>query len=274
MGSATREAVAVAKAALADQPGAADLALGDELFSAGRVIGDSTQLRSFLSDPSADRAAKEKIIERVFGSLGAKTRGVISGLVNSRWSSPADLLAGIEEVGLRVMALSVDDSSVDNGSAGDGVDIAAELFAFGTVVSSNAELELALGSKLGETRAKVDLVQALLGHKASAQTIAIVRHLVQQPRGRRVNALLGGAAAIVADQAGLAIATVTTATPLAADQLSQLQSRLSASYGRQLKINLVIDPELIGGVRVQIGDDIIDGSVATRLGDLKLQLAG
>ena len=279
MGSATREAVAAAKAALAGQPGAADLALGEELFAAGRVIGDSTQLRSILSDPSADPAAKAKIIERIFGSLSAKTRGFISGLVNSRWSNQTDLLAGIEELGLRVMALSVDDSAADDSSADDSaadgtVDIAAELFAFGTVVSSNAELELALGSKLGETQAKADLVRALLGHKASEQTVAIVRHLVQQPRGRRIHALLGGAAAIVADQAGLAIATVTTATPLAADQLSQLQSRLSVSYGRQLGINLVIDPELIGGVRVQIGDDIIDGTVATRLGDLKLQLAG
>jgi F-type H+-transporting ATPase subunit delta len=264
MGSATREAVAAAKAALAGQPGAADLALGEELFAAGRVIGDSSQLRSVLSDPSADPAAKTKIIDGMFGSLSTKTRGFLSGLVHSRWSSQKDLLAGIEELGLRVMALSVDGS----------VDIAAELFAFGTVVSSSAELELAIGSKLGQTEAKAQLVQALLGGKASKQTVAIVRHLVQQPRGRRINALLAGAAAVVADQAGLAIATVTTATPLTADQLSRLQARLSASYGRPLKVNLVIDPELIGGVRVQIGDDIIDGSVATRLGDLKLQLAG
>jgi F-type H+-transporting ATPase subunit delta len=106
------------------------------------------------------------------------------------------------------------------------------------------------------------------------QTRILVGHLVRQPRGRRMGEALRNASAIVADQAGLGIATVRTATPLTSAQLTRLESTLSARYGRKLSINQVIDGTLIGGVRISIGDDVIDGSVATRLSDLRLQLVG
>ena len=147
------------------------------------------------------------------------------------------------------------------------------LFAFGNAVSSDAQLELAVGSKLGSDEAKAALVERLLGAKTTPQTLAIVSHLVQQPRGRRIAELLRNAMAIVADEAGLAVATVTTAAPITPEQLTRLSAALSASYGRGLRINHEIDPALVGGVRVQLGDEIIDGSVASRLNELRLQLA-
>ena len=139
---------------------------------------------------------------------------------------------------------------------------------------SNAELELAVGSKLGDTASKVSLVNSLLEHKVSSQTLAIVRQLVQQPRGRRIGALVRYAASVVSDQSGLVVATVTSAKPIAAEQLVRLQQGLSKSYATQMSINVVIDPAIIGGIRVQIGDDVIDGSVASRINELRLQLAG
>ncbi|MCU1546310.1 MAG: synthase subunit delta [Homoserinimonas sp.] len=265
MGATTRESLATSKAALATL-GEVSLEMAEELFAAGRIIGESAQLRSLLSEPAGDGANKVAILTAVFGSkLSEQVLGLLAVVVAGRWSKDNDLLAGIEELGLRAAASSVTGSSVD---------VEGELYAFGKAVSSNAQLELAISSKLGTGTSKVALVDALLIGKVSPQTLAIVRHLVQQPRGRRINGLVSGAASVVADQAGYVIATISSAKPLAPAQLLRLKTGLAGSYGRQVKVNEVIDSALIGGVRVQIGDDIIDGSVATRLNELRLQLAG
>lgn len=264
MGSATSQALAGARAALAGLGGKDGLATGAQLFEAVRVIGDSAQLRGALADSAADPAAKAALVAKVFGSLGAPAKKLLASITASRWSTPDDLLAGIEEIGIRAVA----------GSVKDGVSIVDELFAFRTAVGSDAELELAVGSKLGSPQAKAALVHSLLSKKASEQTVTIVEQLVRQPRGRRIGQLLSGAASIVADEAGFAVATVITAAPLTAAQLDRLRAGLAKSYGRDLKLNVRLDPSIIGGVRVQVGDDVIDGSVATRLTDLRLQLAG
>jgi F-type H+-transporting ATPase subunit delta len=264
MGSATREARDSSRAALAAL-GRVDLATAEDLFSAGRVIGDSSQLQALLADTSIDAAEKVAIIAAVFGSvLGGNATKLLGSVASSRWSSRDDLLAGIEELAFRAAAES----------ASAGVDIEAQLFAFGRAVSSSSELELAIGGGRGDSAAKLALVDSLLAKKVAPQTLVIVRHLIQQPRGRRIRTMLDQAAAIVADQAGQSIATITTAVPLAAAQLERLRAGLSLSYGRELRVNQIVDPAVIGGVRVQIGDDVLDGSIASKLRDLQLQLAG
>lgn len=264
MGSATREALATSRAALSVPGGTTDLATGESLFGAGRVIGSSSQLLSALGDAAAEPEAKVTLVRAVFGAnVTPRALDLLAAAVSERWSSHDDLLAGIEELGLRACALS----------APAGTSIEGELFAFGTTVSSDAELELALASKLGKIEAKAALVEKLLAGKVSGQTLAIVRQLVQQPRGRRIGELLRHAAAVVADQAGTSIATITSASVLTPAQLSRLQKNLQERHGRALTINQVVDPALVGGVRVQIGDLVIDGSIATRLADLRLQLA-
>ena len=263
MGSATREALSASRASL-DAVAKPSLELAEQLFSAGRIIGESTQLRTILTETNGDPENKTNALTAVFGqSLGADATAILTTVVENRWSSGDDLLAGIEELGLRAAAVS----------AAKTTSIGAELFSFGSAVSSDPQLELALGSKLGSDEAKSALIDALLG-KASQQTAAIVRQLVLQPRGRRIGELLRNAAAIVADQAGASIATVTSATPIGTAQLARLQKGLATSFGRELAINLVVDPSIIGGLRVQVGDDVIDGTVARKLAELRLQLAG
>ncbi len=263
MGSASRVALQSATQQLSAATGVS-LATGEQLLAASRAIESSAQLRSALADPAVESSRKSGLLSAIFGTLDGAASQVLTRAVSSRWSSPEELVDGIEELGIRAVAKA----------AGPDAGIEGELFAFGRAVSSDHELELAVGSKLGSPEAKAALVDKLLSGKASASTVAIVRHLVQSPRGRRIGQLLSGAADIVADTAGARIATVTSAVPLTAAQLATLEKTLGARYGQTLRINLITDPTIVGGLRVQIGDDVIDGTVAARLADLRIRLAG
>lgn len=263
MGSATRSALEAARAQLASSTGI-DLTAGQQLLFAARTIGSSPQLTSALTDRSAEPEAKAALIGSIFGGFAAPARSLLEGMVASRWSSGDDLLAGIEEVGIRAIARS----------APVTISVESELFAFGRAVASDAELELAIGSKRGDAEGKLSLVQSLLGGSASPQTVAIAGHLVQQPRGRRIGALVRESAALVADVAGKGVATVTVSQPLTDEQRDAIAASLDRRYGRAFTLDQVIDPAVIGGARVQVGDEVIDGSVAARLNELKLRLAG
>ncbi|WAB80949.1 F0F1 ATP synthase subunit delta [Microcella daejeonensis] len=262
MGSATRGATESARAALARTSGV-DLTTGEQLLGAARTIGSSKQLVSALTDPSATDSAKAGLIGTIFAGLQPAARTLLEGMVASRWSSGDDLLAGIEEVGIRAIAAS----------APAGSSVEGELFAFGQGVTSDAELELAIGSKRGAPEGKRDLVDALLA-QASPQARSIAGHLVQQPRGRRIGELVRSAATTVADASGKGVATVTVARPLTDEQRSAIAQSIARRYGREHTLNQVIDPAVIGGVRVQVGDEVVDGSIAARLSELKLRLAG
>jgi F-type H+-transporting ATPase subunit delta len=249
MGSATREALAGTRAELAEL-GRAELPVAGDLLAATRVVAATPQLRTALTDNEVGPAEKRALAERVFGGrIAPAAVALLVSAASQRWSSSADFLDGLEELGLRVAADSAD-AEVD------------------------AELELALGSKLGSIDAKVKLVERLLAPVASPATTLVVRHLVQSPRGRRIGEMLRGAASVVADQRGFDVATVTTAVPLTDDQFARLEQSLGAQAGRRVRFDAIVDPSVLGGVRVQIGDDVIDGSVASRLNDLRQKLAG
>jgi F-type H+-transporting ATPase subunit delta len=263
MGSASRAALAAAIDALTAAKGVS-VATGEQLMTAGRAVEESAQLRTILGDPAVEADEKAALVAKIFPGLEKTAAVLLNGIVQSRWSNGAELLAGIEEVGIRAIA------------EGDGHTkaIESELFAFGRIVASDAELELALGNKLAAGEGKAAIVDRLLAKKAHPGTVAIVDHLVRSPRGRRLGEMFAFAADVVAAGGGRLVATVTSATPLSSKQQDRLATALKAQYDNEIQLNAVVDPTVIGGVRIQIGDDVIDGTVATRLADLRLQLAG
>ena len=263
MGSATRSALAAATAQL-DAAKGVGLATGEQLLSAGRAIAGSTQLRAVLSDPSIGQKEKSGLLGSIFPKLDALAAQLLGGIVESRWSNSDELVDGIESIGIRALA----------NAAGSDAGIEGELFAVGRAIASDPDLELALGSKLGDPAAKGQLITTLIGKKASPATLAILSHLVQSPRGRRIGELVTGAAKAVSDAAGRQLATVTAAVPLSAAQQKRLAAALTKQYGIDTRVDVIVDPSVLGGLRVQVGDEVVDGTVSARLTDLRLQLAG
>ena len=259
MGSATRGALATARGVLDAEK--ATLATGEQLLAAARALASSTQLRSVIADPGITAGDKASLITQVFPGSDKTAATVLASVSGLRWSNPNQLVDSVEELGIRALAAT---------AAG----LEDELFEIDRAVSSDAELEFALGGTFGDPRAKAQLVERLLAKKASPATIAIVAHLVQSPRERRIGELLAFAARTVADASGGLVATVTAAAPLTPAQQKKLVAQLTAKHGREPRLDVRIDPAVIGGLKVQVGDEIVDGTIATRLADLRLQLAG
>lgn len=257
MGSASREALAKARTSL---QGRLSKTAGIELLEAVDRISQVPALGAALGDASATIESKVQLVESLFGALSAGARGVLVAAVSEAWSNTDEFVAGVEELGLRAEALA-------------NAELPEELLAVADLVDRSHELQLSLGSKLIEAEGKVSLVKRLLTGKASASATSVVSHLAANPRGRRLDAALRHAARVAADQEGFELATVTVAAPLSSEQQDRLARLLEQSAGRPVKVTTVIDAEIIGGVRIQLADDVIDGSVSARLDDLRQQLA-
>lgn len=262
MGSATTQARTATTAAL-DAASGVDLAVAGELFQAARLLGSSSALAGALANPAAAPAARSRVVSDVFGAaLSPVSVSLLDAASAVRWSSVDDFVDGVEELAIRAASKATD------------TDLEGELFAFAQTVAANPELELALGRRFGDNAAKGALVTSLLSGRASEAATLVVSSLAQQPRERRIRQALTWAMNLVASQRGRVVASVTSATAISDAQAERLRDALARRYGTEVSLNTVIDPSIVGGLRVQIADDVIDASISAKLADLRQRLAG
>lgn len=233
-----------------------------ELFAAGRALASSSALVRALGDDSAEATAKKALVDEVFAKLSAGSKKLLHELVDCAWSEPADLMDGIEEAGIRLAA---------HQTTGD---LAGELLQVDRVIKGQPNVQLALTGKRAPAEIKLAMVASLFGKKISPEALAILSHLVVLPRGRRITQSISRAAAIVCDQRGEGLAEVRVAEKITPAHLATISAMLDAQYGRTHYLDQVIDPGMVGGIRIRVGDHVIDQSVATQLADMRRQLAG
>jgi F-type H+-transporting ATPase subunit delta len=261
--AASRESMASAAARLdayADSATAADLRrLGDELFSVTRLLDGERSLRRLLADPSSPEEARAGLVERLFGQqLAPATLDVAKGIVAARWSRPGDLVSAFEAVARQaLLAVAEKEGSLD--------DVEDELFRFGRVLDREPELSTLLTDAARPADGRVALLDQLVGNKVSPVAAALLQQSVRLPRARHLDVVSEELAELAAARRDRSVARVTTPVALSPEQEQKLTDSLARLYGRPMSLQIELDPGLLGGLVVQVGGEVIDGSVASKL---------
>jgi len=242
--------------------------LGQELFAVVGVLDAEHGLRRALADPGKSAAEKGAITGALLrGKVTRRTEGLVVAAAESHWASPGDLVDALEQLAAEAMVLAAE--------ADDGLDdLEDELFRFNRVISANPDLRAALADAAVPQERKRELLGTLLDGKVTAVALALINQMVTHPRGRSLNVALDLCAAIAARRREQLIAVVRSAVELSAAQRRRLGEALASAYGHKVHLNVVLDPTILGGMSVQIGDELIDGTAVTRLAEVRRKLAG
>jgi F-type H+-transporting ATPase subunit delta len=275
MAGVSSESLAKALAALEAKLPTASLQLAKELFGILGMVDSSAGLRRALTDPSRSGDEKSALVRQlVGGKVSADAAEIAGGLASSRWASARDIGDALETLAATVVISVAENKSAVSASGITGLEeLENDLFSFNQAVASSHEVQRALSEPQASAAAKATLAERLVPG-VSEEARVLITQAVSQPRGIKPTRLVERFAELAAKRQQRWIATVSVTRPLSQTQLARLQAGMNSLYGRELKVNINVDPSLIGGIRVQVGDEVLDASVMTRLGELQRQLAG
>lgn len=241
------------------------LKLAGELFALVDVLDHNGTLRRAVTDSSRDAAARQGIVNSVFdGKISSQAMAVLTNAVAQRWSEDSDLADALE----RAAVLAVIASAQSRGGVDALDEVLNELLTFVRTVDSNAQAQEALSDHQASKESKKKLAVALGGPATTAEGVLLLERVGSNPRGLHAARAADEFAEIIVKRQNRYIARVTSAINLSQAQLERLGRALNAVYGRELKLDVSVDPAVLGGLRVQVGDEVIDGTVETRMSDL------
>ncbi len=242
-------------------------AVSTDLFTVLNSLNSSIGLRRALTDPSRDVQAKSVLVNEIFGSVISKrVLSILIEAVSVRWSSPVDVASAIEQLAIEAEATAANAEGVLDR-------VQDELFVFSRSLGTNQELRLILGDRLGSAEGKQQLIASLLGDKAAPSTVRLLTHLVNGLAWRSIDAVEEIYIDAVAARRNRLIVLVSTRSPLSAAQTEKLSKVMSKQVGQPVHLNFHIDPSIIGGVSIRFADEIVDGTISTRLAEAGRALA-
>ena len=239
---------------------AAQRTVAEELFSVVGLLEANPRLRRMLSDPAVQGDRRASLAADVLGSssLSAPTTEIVEALVRASWSGPADLVDAADQMAAQALF-----AGAEHADALDEVE--DELFRFGRILDREPALRSALTDPSLPAERKTELLDALLDDRVQDATRVLVRELALHPRGRTIDRGLEEYSRVAAARRERLVARVRTAVPLTDAQLTRLASTLADRLGHHVHLNVELDPDLIGGVTVRVGDVLFDGSISHRL---------
>jgi F-type H+-transporting ATPase subunit delta len=271
MQGASRESLKAARETLGALIRSSDTdlaALSDELFSVTALLDREHPLRRALTDPARDGDARVGLARGVLGEqVGGATADLLAWVVRARWSVPRDLATALELLAVEAQVAAAE-------RAGRLDEVEDELFRVSRAVAGAPELRTALSDLSAPVESRAALIEGLLGGRSTEETRRLVRQAVVAPRGRTFDRTVETYGQVAADRRSRLVATVTAVDPLTEEQRRRLAAALQRIYGHEVHLNVQLDPTLVGGIRVELGDEVIDGSVESRLDDARRRLVG
>jgi F-type H+-transporting ATPase subunit delta len=244
------------------------LSLADELFAVGRLLDGELTLRRALSDPAGRPEDRAALAQRLFASkLSGTALDVVQTVARLRWSHPIDMADAF--------AALATEASLDAADARGELDgVEDELFRFGRIIGGDRELGRILSDRKASAEGKRALLDRLLSGRVSPVTEQLLRNVLTGPHAGTAENAVERLSEVASRRRGQSIARVTTAVALTADQEQRLADVLRRIYGRTVGLQITVDPSVLGGLIVQVGDEVIDGSIAHRLEAAERRLAG
>lgn len=237
-----------------------DGAAAEELLAASDALYADFRLRRALSDPASDADQRAQLVQALFGTKisAAATKALIEIAAEAETGKELERL--VERQGLRAFLANI--SKLD--------DIQDQLFKIARLIEADHELQAKLTDPNIDLAARQGLLASLLTTQAPAVRTLAARAL----RARFANVIrtLDQYVTLAGEIKSHRIAVVTVASPLTQSQRSRLQVQLARIYGGGVDIEERIDPQVIGGVKIQIADDLIDGSIERKLAQARQEI--
>jgi F-type H+-transporting ATPase subunit delta len=265
LGGSSRQSLLSMRAALdsklKDLSHPAAIEFAADLFTVLTVLSSSVGVRRALTDNSRDASSKAELISNLFGkNIGAPAQALIANAASLRWSSPAELADAIEQ-----LAVEAESSAAEKNNELEKLE--DQLFDFTRVLIANPDLRQALNTSADSDAGKVALLEAVVKSKYANSTINLLRRVVVLRRGRSIDSTLTTYSHYVSTRKDRLVAHIKSAIALSDAQRSKLVAALTKQMGKEVHVNIEIDPKVLGGISIRYADDVIDGTVFNRLAE-------
>ena len=238
--------------------------IGNELFTITNALDHNVQLERALTDPSRPVEDKVAVVKTLIGNQAHPlVMEIMSDLVSRRWSRVSDIANAVEDFGVDGMMYYADYTNTT-------LQVSVELAELHSALLNLPVVRTKLYDATVSSEARIKLLYSLIGDADFTKvTKRLAEHATCNLRNRRYLQTIQWLINKFSRHMGESMVTVTTATPLSKEQVEKLIAIYSAKTGHPVHINSVVDPTVMGGMRIQVGDEVTDNTVVAQLQHLQ-----
>jgi F-type H+-transporting ATPase subunit delta len=241
--------------------------LSQQVNEVGNLLVEQPRLRRLLADNASPAAARTALLIGLLpASVGASARELLTALISLRWSSPWDLADAVHLIADEALLLSAQRESALS-------TVEDELFRLERILLVEGGLAAAVDDTGAIASRRWELLKGLVANKVNIVTASVLQHAVMNSRRRSIVTAIGDLLESAARIQHETLARVTSASSLTQEQQQRLAATLTEIYGRRIAVRVAVDPSIRGGLVVRVGDELIDGSVESRLNAVRAALA-